>query len=521
MLLSALALLVAIVALAVATLKRANNPDNVDLGSLSDIIGKISAQVFDRVVQMIPTTRDIAAQVEASAAILDRIRDERDMADFRRRTIMAGSSRASMASIGAAEIGTLRDLCFYARSMMRLSDDLSLRLAQLSISLGQGVEWHDADRGLILGILAAVPGHGPYWRSLIDSYAGSIGVTVREYTGNGPAPTPIEPVPADPAPLPIPGTPANFTPDEIITIRDLNFEARRDYGLALKDPALNSKFLVMSFAILDRRPWSDPEASRMLGMMAATNAGAWGPNRALIDRYAAEVNVTVANVPGPSGDLPVPVPPPVQPLPTEPPIPINTDYGAWDTDVGPVKSFASGPEFAREVLDIIQNNNLALMGRVGINGKPIMNAEGRVTLWHGGIIQISNSNFQNDDEQNLPAGVVPKHANYLDICNSDGGGRWMQYGFWGINGLIRNTMNRVFTIRAMFDSRGDACWSGDEAVTRGQMYYERADPSRREIKLSTFPVGWRLSLRASSVYGAEDIDVIQEAVDKALAARGL
>lgn len=324
-----------------------------------------------------------------------------------------------------------------------------------------------------------------------------------------------------------------MTPEEYGTIRDLNYIARRalnftgamvdalyDFNKNIPHPAFPEGYLGAYLG--------DANTAKMLHVMVSTDDGKWAPHRALLDKFAGELNVTIPYgpyvFPLPNPATPVVQPPPLPPPPNTvppPPPPTNTDYAQWDTNMGPVKSFASGAAFAQEVLDIVQQNNLALMGQVGIHGKPIMNAEAALTLYHGGIIGIANSNFQNDDEQNLPAGVTPKHANYLDICNSDGGGRWMQYGFWGKMGLIRNTMNRVFTIRAMFDSRGDSCWSGDEAVVRGQMLYERADPSRREIKLSTFPPGWRISLRASSQYGAEDIDVIKEAVDKALAARGL
>lgn len=342
-------------------------------------------------------------------------------------------------------------------------------------------------------------------------------------------PTPQPPTPSTPSVPSQPSQPSGplpFSDSEIVTLRDINFAARRDYGLQ-PGQDLWDRLIAMSLAMQAKQQWSDSQESHLLGMMAATPTGVWPANRALLNRYAAAIGATIATVAPPSGSLPVPSGP--NPVPTQPTTPgpsLPTTWGPLDQAPTPLKSFASGPAFAKEVLEVLRNNTVVFGERVGFGEEPIQNTEARVTLFNGGIIQMNDSNFQNDDEQQLPAGVRPRHGNYLDIANSDGGGRIMQYGWYWMNKVIRNTINRKFTIRALFDSQGEACWSAEQHENgvpgpRGQIFYERIDYTRKEIHLSAFMPGWKVILKGSSVYGANDLDLIQQKIDAAFAQRGL
>lgn len=79
----------------------------------------------------------------------------------------------------ASEVQTLRDL-IYVASVANPPADVKQRLIALNAALVTGTwpTWDDADRGLILGYIAATP-DGIYWRGLLDSFAARIGVSIK------------------------------------------------------------------------------------------------------------------------------------------------------------------------------------------------------------------------------------------------------------------------------------------------------------------------------------------------------
>lgn len=110
-----------------------------------------------------------------------------------------------------------------------------------------------------------------------------------------------------------------MTDQEIVTLRDLNYIARRDYKPGAE---VTARLLALSQSLLvgTYRTFVDVDAGYLLGMMAGTKDGSWGPHHEMIGRLAAEMGVTVKPVPAPS---PVVVaPPPPDPVAVQPsPVP--------------------------------------------------------------------------------------------------------------------------------------------------------------------------------------------------------
>ncbi len=132
---------------------------------------------------------------------------------------------------------------------------------------------------------------------------------------------------------------------------------------------------------------------------------------------------------------------------------------------------------------------------------------------------LGRSNVGGTDGQN-PGEV---HTNSIHVCDTDGGIRFLQYGYWGKGGFVRNTLNRVFSVFAV-DSMGDYCVSKTavgETEDGGQVFYILFNLAQKFVRLCTFIPGWKMQVREAKAYGATEIDVIAAAVEAALKARGL
>lgn len=423
-------------------------------------------------------------------------------------------------SISAAQLKVVREAIGVAIDRGTLNPATVTKLTQINQLIINGTYSSlrsDADgQAAITELHEAVTDVGVY-ADAVEAFANDIGASSSSPT---PAPTPAQtPTQATPEGIVTVRAPTTLSEQEIVVFRDLNFFARRDYRTLETNSAYQPRLLTMSYALRDNASWTDPDPSYLLGMMAATKDGQYELNRAVIDKYASDVGLLVKSVAAPTSAPPAtsPLPTPTNPLPAPPAV----VYEQWNTTPTPLVAGPSGASFAREVLDVLRNNTVRFDQHVGFGMDPIQNAEARITLREGQIIGASVSNFQNDDEQMLPAGVTPMHAGVLDICNSDGGGRWLQYCWFYMGKMVRNTLNRVPTIRAMFDSMGDGCWSGDESRAKGQLYYERIDYDRKKITLTAFQPGWEIEIRGSSVYGANDIDLVEQTVRRVLAEKGL
>lgn len=136
--------------------------------------------------------------------------------------------------------------------------------------------------------------------------------------------------------VPVPGAgtvrpPTSLSDDEILNVRHFNYEARREYATYENNRPLHDRFMTMTLALHAKEPWPDPDPGTLLGMMAQTAQGKFPPNFDLIKRYAADVGITIKNVPAPSTVVQPPVveqPPVVTPIPTPPPSSIDPAFKA-------------------------------------------------------------------------------------------------------------------------------------------------------------------------------------------------
>lgn len=275
-----------------------------------------------------------------------------------------------------------------------------------------------------------------------------------------------------------------MTPEELSTLGDLNFLARTKLMLSsaeklrLYDPA---RGLPKDVPI---NP-ADPDRGYLLGLLAATPDGIyWRP---LIDKYAAEIGVTVkaVNV-GPATNPPAP---PVSVPSTPPP---------------PVPSVPVSGDFAAQLVATLAAYDIHIVkGKIGVGMEP--DPEDNAALHIGGranAVILGVSNTGGTDGQN-PGEV---HKNTMVIADNDGGMRWRQYVQWTVNGKKRNTTNRRLSILAL-DSKGDLCKSTQEVgedSDGGQTWYIRSVGPI--VDFATYKVGGLIRiLRSLAGYGATDV----------------
>ncbi len=163
----------------------------------------------------------------------------------------------------------------------------------------------------------------------------------------------------------------------------------------------------------------------------------------------------------------------------------------------------------------------ARQGKLGIGMVPLDDASAQIQMeGDRGVSILGRSNTLGTDKQN-PGEV---HTHEIHVCDNDGGLRFLQYGFWGKDGFIRNTLNRRHSVVAL-DSMGDLCGSHiDVGATKdgGQSWYLITNMVEKFVRLCTFKAGWKIQVReASTQYAATETDVIAAAVEAALKARGL
>jgi hypothetical protein len=153
-------------------------------------------------------------------------------------------------------------------------------------------------------------------------------------------------------------------------------------------------------------------------------------------------------------------------------------------------------EFEAAVLEVLRKHGGQILrgGKTGFGVEPVQDTEGYMTIT-GGIVGVSEGNFQNP----------VRHENLLDICNSDGGFRAIQYGRWYNGKPVRNTTNRRMSIFALFDSTGNTCIN-DDASEPGQNIYIVRDPDSKTVTIAAYKPGWRVRIVESSSYGAADIE---------------
>lgn len=264
----------------------------------------------------------------------------------------------------------------------------------------------------------------------------------------------------------------SFTPAEIQTLRDLTYIARQ-----ANPPAdISSRLGVLGQALAagTSGSWSDPDRGLILGYTADTVDGKYW--RALLDRLAAEIGVTIQAV----VTQPAPTPAPTVPAPV--PVPITGD-------------------FAAQLVAALATYDIHIApGKLAIGMKPDMGADAQFQIGGRGSAEIlGRSNMAGLDGQN-PGEV---HSNVLSVAGNDGGMRLIQYAYWGNGGKQRNTMNRPNTILAI-DSMGDICVS-DDRIAYGQVFYLVKRVSQGFIDLCTYQVGHSIRvLKSVAGYGAAD-----------------
>jgi hypothetical protein len=220
-------------------------------------------------------------------------------------------------ALSSEKLQTLRDLVYLARQAFAVTQELDARFAELAAALRENryIVWEDPNRAEILGKVASTP-DGVYWMALVQEFAQLIGVPLG--------------VPSDPSPLPLPSQPsAPLITDarKIKVLGDLNYRARRDYGIPLGSEMWN-RYLSMWEAIRGVQKWSDPQAPKMLGMMALTGDGKYPDNRVILEEYARSIGIPIdLNQPSPTGEAPAPVPNPAPPV-VEPAPPVSGDLAA-------------------------------------------------------------------------------------------------------------------------------------------------------------------------------------------------
>lgn len=265
----------------------------------------------------------------------------------------------------------------------------------------------------------------------------------------------------------------SFTPEEISTLRDLNYIARRD----IRPPTeVINRLLTMSFALKDGtiKQWQDSDRSYLLGLMASTADGKYW--RSLLDRLAAEIGVPIADVTTSTSSTPQPVPTPPAPQVPPPGFDIVAALAAYDIHIIP--------------------------GKLAIGMQPDPNYNASIQL--GGNVDaeiLGVSNTKGTDPQN-PGEV---HKNVVSIAGNDGGLRLLQNLGWGPKGKIRTTLNRRASILAL-DSMGDLCKSTEEIGATsdgGQSWYIRT--SGNVVEFCTYKVGAFIRiLKSVAQYGATD-----------------
>lgn len=259
----------------------------------------------------------------------------------------------------------------------------------------------------------------------------------------------------------------SFTVEQRQTLADLGFLARTK--LQVSDDE-RQRLLLLGKAIQANTymQWTDANRAYIVSLLAAVpEDGAYW--RWLVDQFAAELGVSVISV----NVAPVGTPTPA-PAPT--PVPVVTPPDNMEA----------------AVLAILAKNGVFLEGgKVGLGQSPVQDSDARLTIAGGQIVGTNAGNYQNP----------VSHENTLDICNSDGGIRFIQYGrFW--NGqIIRNTLNRAMSVFAIFDSMGDTCIS-DSRIAKGQAFYIVKDIAQKVIRLCTYQTDYRIEVRESvNVYG--------------------
>ena len=262
-----------------------------------------------------------------------------------------------------------------------------------------------------------------------------------------------------------------MTDQEISTLRDLNYIARRDYKPGAE---VTARLLALSQSLLvgTYRTFVDVDAGYLLGMMAGTKDGSWGPHREMIGRLAAEMGVAVKPVPAPSPVVVAPDP-------------------------------VVGTDFAASVLAVLRANDihvapgkLAIGRSIDFENQACFQIGGRVAAEISGLSNTGRTDRQNPDEP---------HENSMVLCDNDGGWRVRQYQTW-FNGMRRNTKNRKASTLAV-DSMGDVCQSHVEVgVTSdgGQSWYIRT--SGIVVDFCTYKAGGFIRiLRSVLKYGSTDV----------------
>jgi hypothetical protein len=184
-----------------------------------------------------------------------------------------------------------------------------------------------------------------------------------------------------------------------------------------------------------------------------------------------------------------------------------------------------------------------LRNKLSVGMLPILDSKSAIDIGgEASAVILGGSNMNADHSPAHTDGQNPGevHINGIVVADNDGGLRWWQYAYWNKLGQkVRNTnpadprYNRPNTTVAL-DSYGDLCIS-DDRVSWGQVFYLVKRISAGFVDLCTFRTDFKIRLRQSSVkpgheadpesfdkgYGACDVDVIEQAVEAALAKRGL
>ena len=227
----------------------------------------------------------------------------------------------------------------------------------------------------------------------------------------------------------------SLSPTEISILRDLSYVARTVYAPEWSG-VLYDRLMAMSRVLKEGtyKTWIDSERGELLGMLAETPDGRYGPNREIIDHFATVIGVTVGGGASPiidSGTTPSPVV--ITPTPTPPSTPtpgtgvLPPSFQWPDASNNYAAPAGSGGPSGRPAESNIQRNGMLFFGNDSPAGTTATSGPNGQVIGIGGRskgkIRVNTRGGAGGD------GGMRDMTNYVDLQERPGQGTISRRGF--------------------------------------------------------------------------------------------
>jgi hypothetical protein len=293
--------------------------------------------------------------------------------------------------------------------------------------------------------------------------------------------------------------PVCCTATEVQTLGDLNYLARAalNHTGEYKDRLYT---LAMQLKAGTWNQWNDPDRGYILGLMAATPDGQYGPNRQLLNEFAAIIGVTVKNVSIPTPSPVVVVPPPVSPPVVTAPSNIEDAIRAIVRDE--LRKAGGITALTNNVIDgnLVVRGKLCVVDGVYATGCDMDKAEQVQIRQAKGAAIGFNANLDNTWRQgDTPNGTGPGYI--VMGVSPDLGWRVCQNQAWSVSGYKEYIIAKGkgcfgFDSQANFSIQqcpyGETCLAGQSVVLLKQPYgwvwtaWQRGIPVCLQMSKSTY-----------------------------------